>query len=61
MNAIEAHTPSLAPKFAHLVLNALPHPVLMIESDDRIADADVAAEDFLKCRSRFCVATCCVI
>lgn len=46
MNAIEAHTPSLAPKFAHLVLNALPHPVLMIELDDRIADADVAAEDF---------------
>jgi nitrogen-specific signal transduction histidine kinase len=48
MNAIEAHTPSLAPKFAHLVLNALPHPVLMIESDDRIADADVAAEDFFE-------------
>jgi two-component system, NtrC family, nitrogen regulation sensor histidine kinase GlnL len=31
MNATEAHTPSLAPQFANLVLNALPHPVLMIK------------------------------
>jgi two-component system, NtrC family, nitrogen regulation sensor histidine kinase GlnL len=48
MNAVEAHTASLAPKFADLVLNALPHPVLMIGADGRIADANVAAEDFFE-------------
>jgi two-component system, NtrC family, nitrogen regulation sensor histidine kinase GlnL len=48
MNAMEAHTTSLALKFADLVLNALPHPVLMIGSDGRIADANVAAEDFFE-------------
>ena len=48
MNAVEAHTTSLAPKFADLVLNALPHPVLMIGADGRIADANVAAEDFFE-------------
>src|SRR6516162_8191870 len=48
MNAVEVHTTSLAPKFADLVLNALPHPVLMIGADGRIADANVAAEDFFE-------------
>jgi two-component system, NtrC family, nitrogen regulation sensor histidine kinase GlnL len=48
MNAVEPHTASLAPKFADLVLNALPHPVLMIGADGRIADANVAAEDFFE-------------
>jgi two-component system, NtrC family, nitrogen regulation sensor histidine kinase GlnL len=48
MNAMEAHTTSRALKFADLVLNALPHPVLMIGSDGRIADANVAAEDFFE-------------
>ena len=48
MNAVEAHPPSLAPKFADLVLNALPQPVLMIGPDGRIADANVAAEDFFE-------------
>jgi two-component system, NtrC family, nitrogen regulation sensor histidine kinase GlnL len=45
MNAVEPHTASLAPD---LVLNALPHPVLMIGADGRIADANVAAEDFFE-------------
>jgi two-component system, NtrC family, nitrogen regulation sensor histidine kinase GlnL len=31
-----------------LVLNALPHPVVMIGPDDQIADANVAAEDFFE-------------
>jgi two-component system, NtrC family, nitrogen regulation sensor histidine kinase GlnL len=48
MNALEARQTALAPKFADLVLNALPHPVLMIGSDGRIADANVAAEDFFE-------------
>jgi two-component system, NtrC family, nitrogen regulation sensor histidine kinase GlnL len=48
MNAVEAHAASLAPKFADLALNALPHPVLMIGADGRIADANVAAEDFFE-------------
>ena len=48
MNAVEPHSAALAPRFADLVLNALPHPVLMIESDGRIADANVAAEDFFE-------------
>jgi len=47
MNALEAHT-SLAPKFADLVLNALPHPVLLIGTDGHIVDANVAAEDFFE-------------
>jgi len=48
MNAVEPHPAALAPRFSDLVLNALPHPVLMIESDGRIADANVAAEDFFE-------------
>jgi two-component system, NtrC family, nitrogen regulation sensor histidine kinase GlnL len=48
VNAIEVHTTSLAPKFADLVLNALPQPILMIGADGRIADANVAAEDFFE-------------
>jgi two-component system, NtrC family, nitrogen regulation sensor histidine kinase GlnL len=33
---------------ADAVLHALPHPVLMVSSDGRIADANVAAEQFFK-------------
>src|SRR5262249_24927014 len=50
MNAIEPHatSTSLLPGSADIVLNALPHPVLMIGPDGRIADANVAAEDFFE-------------
>jgi two-component system, NtrC family, nitrogen regulation sensor histidine kinase GlnL len=50
MNVIEQHatSTSLLPGSADVVLNALPHPVLMIGSDGRIADANVAAEDFFE-------------
>ncbi len=50
MNVIEPHatSTSLLPGSADVVLNALPHPVLMIGSDGRIADANVAAEDFFE-------------
>src|SRR3569833_2846936 len=33
---------------ADAMLNALPHPVLMIAADGRIADANVAAEQFFE-------------
>jgi two-component system nitrogen regulation sensor histidine kinase GlnL len=33
---------------ADAVLNALPHPVIMVASDGRIADANVAAEQFFE-------------
>ena len=39
-------TMSIAPGDA--MLNALPHPVLMISSDGKIADANVAAEQFFE-------------
>jgi two-component system nitrogen regulation sensor histidine kinase GlnL len=50
MNAFEPHATSTAPPpgSADIVLNALPHPVLMIGPDGRITDANVAAEDFFE-------------
>ena|ERR1051326_5794436 len=48
MSAIELPATSLLPGAADVVLNALPHPVLMIAPDGRIADANVAAEDFFE-------------
>src|SRR5262249_59215048 len=39
--AIPAHS-------ADIVLNALPHPVLMVGGDGKIADANVAAEAFFE-------------
>ena len=33
---------------ADAVLNALPHPVIMVSPDGRIADANVAAEQFFE-------------
>jgi len=48
MNAVEGHTATVRPGQADLVLNALPHPVLMIAPDGRISDANVAAEDFFE-------------
>jgi len=48
MNAFEAHSASLLPGLAELVLNALPHPVIMVAGDGRIAEANAAAEDFFE-------------
>jgi len=48
MNAMEPQSAVLAPGSADVVLNALPHPVLMVAPDGRIADANVAAEDFFE-------------
>ena len=33
---------------ADAVMNALPHPVIMVAPDGRIADANVAAEQFFE-------------
>ena len=45
-------TPKAAPDAgtisADAMLNALPHPVIMIAPDGRIADANVAAEQFFE-------------
>ena len=48
MNVIEASRGPALSGSADLVLNALPHPVLLIAPDGRIADANVAAEDFFE-------------
>src|SRR5918996_893825 len=39
-------TPSFPSVTADAVLNALPHPVIMVSADGKIADANVAAENF---------------
>ncbi|HET7679979.1 MAG TPA: nitrogen regulation protein NR(II) [Xanthobacteraceae bacterium] len=39
-------TPSFPSVTADAVLNALPHPVIMVAADGKIADANVAAENF---------------
>ncbi|HEX2655190.1 MAG TPA: nitrogen regulation protein NR(II) [Xanthobacteraceae bacterium] len=45
MNLVHAGN-TIRQSSADVVLNALPHPVLMIEADGKIADANVAAEAF---------------
>ena len=47
MSVIEPHTPP-ATGAADAVLNSLPHPVLMVGPDGRVADANVAAESFFE-------------
>ena len=37
-----------APSAAEAMLHALPHPVIMVAPDGRIADANVAAEQFFE-------------
>jgi two-component system nitrogen regulation sensor histidine kinase GlnL len=44
----EAHAAAFPAGSADIVLNALPHPVLMIGADGKIADANVAAEAFFE-------------
>jgi two-component system nitrogen regulation sensor histidine kinase GlnL len=48
MSPLEAHVAAFPPGSADIVLNALPHPVLMIGADGKIADANVAAEAFFE-------------
>ena len=48
MSPLEARAAVLAPAAADIVLNALPHPVLMVGADGKIADANVAAEAFFE-------------
>ena len=47
MSLVEPHTPS-AMGAADAVLNSLPHPVLVVGSDGRVSDANVAAESFFE-------------
>ena len=47
MNGIEGQA-MLRAGLGDLALNALPHPVLMIDADGQIAGANVAAEDFFE-------------
>jgi two-component system, NtrC family, nitrogen regulation sensor histidine kinase GlnL len=48
VSPLEAHAAAFPPGSADIVLNALPHPVLMIGADGKIADANVAAEAFFE-------------
>jgi two-component system, NtrC family, nitrogen regulation sensor histidine kinase GlnL len=48
MSALEAHVKAFPAGSADVVLNALPHPVLMVGADGKIADANVAAEAFFE-------------
>ena len=45
MSAVE---PLPAPSAADAVLNALPHPVIVVASDGKVVDANVAAESFFE-------------
>jgi two-component system nitrogen regulation sensor histidine kinase GlnL len=48
MSPLEARAAVIAPESADIVLNALPHPVLMVGADGKISDANVAAEAFFE-------------
>jgi two-component system nitrogen regulation sensor histidine kinase GlnL len=48
MNIAEPRSASFLPGSADAALNALPHPVLMVDPDGKIADANVAAEAFFE-------------
>ena len=48
MSRAQAVTAAVATSPADAVLNALPHPVIMVSADGRIADANVAAEQFFE-------------
>ena len=48
MSFAESHSTSLRGSAAEAVLNSLPHPVMVIAPDGRIADANVAAESFFE-------------
>jgi two-component system nitrogen regulation sensor histidine kinase GlnL len=46
MSSVSVYTAGTASGSADILLNALPHPILMIAPDGKIAYANVAAEDF---------------
>jgi len=46
--SLAEHAPGAGAAAAEAVLNSLPHPVLVISADGRIADANVAAEAFFE-------------
>src|SRR5262245_53038176 len=48
MSDIELRSPEPPPGVADAVLNALPLPVIIVASDGKIADANVAAESFFE-------------
>jgi two-component system, NtrC family, nitrogen regulation sensor histidine kinase GlnL len=48
MSPLEARAAAPLADSADIVLNALPHPVLMVGADGEIADANVAAEAFFE-------------
>jgi two-component system, NtrC family, nitrogen regulation sensor histidine kinase GlnL len=48
MSFADTHSPSPRGSAAEAVLNSLPHPVIVIAPDGRIADANVAAESFFE-------------
>jgi two-component system nitrogen regulation sensor histidine kinase GlnL len=48
MNRVEPNIVSFVNDAADTVLNALPHPVLMVAPDGKIAEANVAAEAFFE-------------
>ncbi|HML11661.1 MAG TPA: nitrogen regulation protein NR(II) [Xanthobacteraceae bacterium] len=48
MSPLEARAAVIPAASADIVLNALPHPVLMVGPDGKIADANVAAEAFFE-------------
>ena len=48
MSPLEARAAAPLADSADIVLNALPHPVLMVGADGKIADANVAAEAFFE-------------
>jgi two-component system nitrogen regulation sensor histidine kinase GlnL len=48
MSPLEARAAVFPSASADIVLNALPHPVLMVSADGRIVDANVAAESFFE-------------
>ena len=44
---------------AWALLNALPHPVILVEADDHIGEANIAAEAFFQASARSGTAACC--
>ena len=48
MNRAQSHLAAFGGEAADTVLNALPHPILMVAPDGKIAEANVAAEAFFE-------------
>ncbi|MGP0089054.1 MAG: two-component system sensor histidine kinase NtrB [Xanthobacteraceae bacterium] len=48
MKTAESRTPKFPPVAPEAILNALPHPVIIVVADGKIADANVAAEAFFE-------------